>query len=76
MYPHFNAACAYLLGAAQLDAAALALKRRCIDPALAAELERKPTYSMGPSSKFCVLLTLCQAHRPTESHSEAVHVIG
>lgn len=42
LYPHFAAACKYLVGAVQLDAAALALRRRCEDPSVALAIDSKP----------------------------------
>ena len=42
LYPHFAAACRYLVGAVQLDAAALTLRRRCEDPAVLLAADAKP----------------------------------
>ena len=46
-YPHFAAAREYLAGALRLDAAALALRARMEDPAVAVALDSKPELLLG-----------------------------
>jgi hypothetical protein len=57
LYPHFTAACKYLVGAIQLDAAALALRRRCEDPSVLLSLDAKPQVR---SADTCLLVACMQ----------------
>ena len=58
LYPHFAAACKYLVGAIQLDAAALSLRRRCEDPSVLMAVDTKPQARMQPRLLACSLLSL------------------
>lgn len=60
-YPHFAAAREYLLGALRLDAAALALRARLEDPAVAAALDCKPDLLLGALSPHHLSVRRCRS---------------
>ena len=70
-YPHFVAAREYLAGALRLDAAALALRARMEDPAVAAALDCKPDLLLGAMAHphLAVRVPFLQTHNtPLDSN--------